>query len=85
MLERHHENFAPLPSNSRTHSQGAAATTPTITELASRLDEVEEKDKKLETKVWQLEQYVSFLDEELRRLRAGEPSRRLAPKWNAVK
>lgn len=31
----------------------------------------------MSTKVWQLGEHTLFLDDELRRLRAGEPSRRL--------
>lgn len=38
---------------------------------------MEEGYAKMETKLWQLEQHMLFLDEEMRRLRAGEPSRRV--------
>lgn len=49
----------------------------TLSDLAGRLHNMEKKYEEMPTKVWQLGEQTLFLDDELRRLRAGEPSRRL--------
>lgn len=53
------------------------STTPTAPNIPQRLDEMEKKFNVLSTKIWQLGEHLQFLDDEVRRLRAGEPSRRL--------
>lgn len=72
MSERRQETVRSSPSGNQQPPCGA-----TLTELAERLENMGDKLEKISTKVWLLGEHVLFLDDELKRLRAGEPSRRL--------
>lgn len=77
MPERRHETFQSLPSGFQSPPRNTTSSSLTLTDPAARLDEMEEKYEKMATKLWTLGEYILFLDDELRRLQAGEPSRRL--------
>lgn len=83
MPERRHATFQSWPSGFQPHPRITKSSSLTLTDLAARLEEMEEKYEKMATKVWILEEHILFLDDELKRLRAGEPSRRLpTQEWN---